>query len=146
MLEQTIRRIVAEYGWLMTSEYKVGTWPFDFHRKTRSGVGFCFSVELTDYKLNGLIREIISFVDALDPEQCAWEWMVKSGAVHPSCYETAVDDLDEMRLKVWLLACKLSEVADGLFPLSLLELTDTTASHALLFFRFLPFLGNPPAL
>lgn len=115
MLEQTIRRIAAENGWRMTSEYILGIWPFDFHRKTRSGVDFCFSVELTGYKLDGLVREIISFVDALDPAQCAWEWMVKSGAVHPSCYETAVDDMDEIRTRAWLLACKLSETVGGLF-------------------------------
>ena len=116
MLEQTIRKIAAENGWQMASEYKRGTWSLDFHRKTHSGVDFCFSVELADYNLNGLIREIISFVDALDPKRCAWEWMVKSGAVHPSRYETAVADMDEIRTWAWLLACKLSETAGGLFP------------------------------
>lgn len=114
MLELTIRRASEEIGWRMTSEYEHGLCFLSFHRKTLSGVPFCFSVETEDYELDNVIREILSFVDALDPKLCAWEWMVKSGVVHPSMYNIAISDMDEIRTQAWLLACNLSELENGL--------------------------------
>ena len=93
---------------------KVCRWQsfFDFHRKTLSGVPFSFTAEMKDRKLENLIKEIESFVDAIDPETCAGEWMIQSGAMAPSRYQQAVNDMDAIRTDAWLLACELRE-ADG---------------------------------
>lgn len=100
----------------MATEHKQGYCIFHFHRKTLSGVPFCFSVEVEGNKLCNVIEEIISFVDELDPKRCAWEWMIKSGAVHPSQFKIAVSDMNEIRTQAWLLACNLSELESGLLP------------------------------
>ena len=86
---------------------------FDFQRKTLSGVSFCFSADMKDGSMKYLIREIVSFVDAIEPETCAAEWMIKSGAVIPSRYQQAVEDMDNIRTEAWLLACELAEFSEG---------------------------------
>ena len=53
--------------------------------------------------MENLVSEIISFADAIDPETCAVEWMILSGAVSTSCYQQAVADMDNIRAEVWLL-------------------------------------------
>lgn len=121
MIEQTTRNVAAKCGWLMTSEYEQGSRLFCFHRKTPSGVPFCFSVEVNGNELANVIMEIISFVDELDPKRCAWEWLAKSGAVHPSRFHVAIADMDEIRKQAWLLACRLSETAGGAFPFLCLD-------------------------
>lgn len=63
-------------------------------------------------KLGILVKEIESFVEAIEPETCASEWMVQSGAVAPSRFRQAVSDMDAIRTDAWLLACQLAE-ADG---------------------------------
>lgn len=80
---------------------------FEFRRKTFSGVPFCFTVEMEYGKVENLVSEIISFADAIDPETCAVEWMILSGAVSPSCYQQAVADMDNIRVEVWLLVYDL---------------------------------------
>lgn len=41
-------------------------------------------MEVNDGRAGSLAAEIISLVDAFDPETCAREWMEKSGIVSPS--------------------------------------------------------------
>ena len=65
--------------------------------------------------MENLISEIMSFVDAINPEVCAWEWMIKSGATSPARYLQAVADMEDIRTKAWLLACDLSK-ATGKSP------------------------------
>ena len=65
-----------------------------------------------DGKIGNLVKEIESFVDAIDPEICAEEWMIKSGVIAPSRLQQAISDMDAIRTDAWLLACMLAE-ADG---------------------------------
>ena len=100
MRNKNVFSIAALLGWTVSVKYVDGSLFFDFHRKTLSGVPFSFTAEMKDRKLENLIKEIESFVDAIDPETCAGEWMIQSGAMAPSRYDA------------WLLACELRE-ADG---------------------------------
>lgn len=101
-----------QLGWTAKPRYKDGELYIDFHRKTLSGVPFSFTAKMKDGKIGNLVKEIESFVDAIDPEICAEEWMIKSGAVAPSRLQQAVSDMDAIRADAWLLACMLAE-ADG---------------------------------
>lgn len=101
-----------QLGWTAKPRYKDGELYIDFHRKTLSGVPFSFTAKMKDGKIGNLVKEIESFVDAIDPEICAEEWMIKSGAVAPSRLRQAVSDMDAIRTDAWLLACMLTE-ADG---------------------------------
>ncbi|RGM11459.1 hypothetical protein DXC34_13150 [Bacteroides stercoris] len=101
-----------QLGWTAKPRYKDGELYIDFHRKTLSGVPFSFTAKMKDGKIGNLVKEIESFVDAIDPEICAEEWMIKSGAVAPSRLRQAVSDMDAIRADAWLLACMLAE-ADG---------------------------------
>ena len=104
--------IATQLGWTTTPRYKDGELYIDFHRKTLSGVPFSFTAKMGEGKIGNLVKEIESFVDAIDPEICAEEWMIKSGAVAPSRLRQAVSDMDAIRADAWLLACMLAE-ADG---------------------------------
>jgi hypothetical protein len=104
--------ISIQLGWTATPRYKDGELYIDFHRKTLSGVPFSFTAKMGEGKIGNLIKEIESFVDAIDPEICAEEWMIKSGVVAPSRLRQAVSDMDAIRTDAWLLACMLAE-ADG---------------------------------
>lgn len=104
--------IAIQLGWTAKPRYKDGELYIDFHRKTLSGVPFSFTAKMKDWKIGNLVKEIESFVDAIDPEICAEEWMIKSGAVAPSRLRQAVSDMDAIRADAWLLACMLAE-ADG---------------------------------
>lgn len=104
--------IAIQFGWTTTPRYKDGELYIDFHRKTLSGVPFSFTAKMGEGKIGNLVKEIESFVDAIDPEICAEEWMIKSGAVAPSRLRQAVSDMDAIRADAWLLACMLAE-ADG---------------------------------
>ena len=55
------------------------------------------------------LLEIQNFgaLGTFDPETCAVEWMILSGAVSPSCYQQAVADMDNIRVEVWLLVYDL---------------------------------------
>ena len=73
---------------------------------------FSFTAKMKDGKIGNLVKEIESFVDAIDPEICAEEWMIKSGVIAPSRLQQAISDMDAIRTDAWLLACMLAE-ADG---------------------------------
>ena len=101
-----------QLGWTAKPRYKDGELYIDFHRKTLSGVPFSFTAKMGEGKIGNLVKEIESFVDAIDPEICAEEWMIKSGVIAPSRLQQAVSDMDAVRTDAWLLACMLAE-ADG---------------------------------
>lgn len=101
-----------QLGWTAKPRYKDGELYIDFHRKTLSGVPFSFTAKMGDGKIGNLVKEIESFVDAIDPEICAEEWMIKSGVIAPSRLQQAISDMDAIRTDAWLLACMLAE-ADG---------------------------------
>ena len=101
-----------QLGWSAKPQYKDGELYIDFHRKTLSGVPFSFTAKMGEGKIGNLVKEIESFVDAIDPEICAEEWMIKSGVIAPSRLQQAVSDMDAVRTDAWLLACMLAE-ADG---------------------------------
>lgn len=104
--------IAAKNGWSASFSEQADKVSFDFRRKTLSGVPFCFTAETDNGNVRHLISEIVSFVDAIEPERCAMEWMIKSGAMAVSRYSQAVTDMDAIRTEAWLLACQLAE-ADG---------------------------------
>ncbi len=99
--------IAVRNGWRVFHKEQDGIWIVEFRRKTFSGGPFCFTVEMEYGKVENLVSEIISFADAIDPETCAVEWMILSGAVSPSCYQQAVADMDNIRVEVWLLVYDL---------------------------------------
>ena len=111
MVESEIYSIAAKNGWRVSMSVKNGIRCYDFHRKTISGVTFSFIAEVKDDKVSSLTNEIVSFVDAINPDICAWEWMIKSGAMDSSRYLQAVADMEDIRSKAWLLACDLSELS-----------------------------------
>ena len=117
MTDRQIIRIATVNGWNVSTRTENGIRCFDFRRKTLGGVPFCFTVGMKDDKVENLVEEIKSFVDAITPEMCAWEWRIKSGAMPPARYLQAVADMDDIRTKAWLLACDLSK-ATGKSPFS----------------------------
>ena len=66
MRNKNVFSIAALLGWTVSVKYVDGSLFFDFHRKTLSGVPFSFTAEMKDRKLENLIKEIESFVDAID--------------------------------------------------------------------------------
>ena len=62
-----------QLGWSAKPRYKDGELYIDFHRKTLSGVPFSFTAKMGEGKIGNLVKEIESFVDAIDPEICAEE-------------------------------------------------------------------------
>ena len=113
MIDDKIYAVAAKNGWDVSVRFKGEYLCFDFHRKTPSGVPFRFTAEITDDKKESLVSEIVSFVDAIEPEICAEEWMIKSGGLAASRYLQAVADMDDIRTEAWLLACELSEAISG---------------------------------
>lgn len=111
MAESEIYSIAAKNGWSVSMSVKNGIRSYDFQRKTLSGVAFSFTAEVKDDKVSSLESEIVSFVDAINPDICAWEWMIKSGAMDSYRYLQAVADMEDIRTKAWLLACDLSELS-----------------------------------
>ena len=122
MTDDKIYAVAAKNGWDVSVRFKGEYLCFDFHRKTLSGVPFSFTAEITDDKTENLVSEIVSFVDAIEPEICAEEWMIKSGGLAASRYLQAVVDMEDIRTEAWLLACELSEsisgLTDSVFPLA----------------------------
>ena len=112
MLHSDIIKIAVKNGWQVTIINSDNGLFFDFHRRTLGGLPFSFTAELTDGLVGTLVDEIISFVDALDPERYACEWMECKGDVSPARYLKTVDDMDEMRTHAWLLAVELSTAAE----------------------------------
>lgn len=112
MLHSDIIKIAVKNGWQVTITNSEDGLFFDFHRRTLGGLPFSFTAELTDGLVGTLVDEIISFVDALDPERYACEWMENKGDVSPARYLKTIDDMDEMRTHAWLLAVELSTAAE----------------------------------
>ena len=103
--------IAVKCGWRVSMNYcRDNRVLFDFQRRTSNGVSFCFTATMSGCKVTTLIDDIISLVDALDPERYASEWMENIGDTSPTRYLKAVDDMDEMRTHAWLLAIELSTV------------------------------------
>lgn len=113
MLHSDIIKIAVKNGWQVSITDSEDGFFFDFHRRTLGGLQFSFTAELTDGLVGTLVDEIISFVDALDPEHYAGEWLEISGDLSPSRYFQAVTDMDDIRTRAWLLALDLSEIAES---------------------------------
>lgn len=114
MIDNRIYTIAAKNGWNVSVRFKGLNLCFDFQRKTLSGVHFSFTAETTDDKTESLVSEIVSFVDAIEPNICAKEWMIKSGVMAANRYLQAVADMEDIRTEARLLACKLSETISGI--------------------------------
>ena len=99
MTESEIYSIAAKNDWSVSMSVKNGIRSYDFQRKTLSGVAFSFTAEVKDDKVSSLKNEIVSCVDAIYPDICAWEWMIKSGVMDSSRYLQAVADMEDMRTK-----------------------------------------------
>ena len=110
MTDKDIIQIAAMNGWnASVREETDGTKYVSFRRYMKSGMPFDFTVAVKDGRTGSLAAEIISLVDAIDPETYACEWMVKSGAVSPPMFRLAVADMDGIRTEAWLLACAFLE-------------------------------------
>lgn len=113
MLHSDIIRIAVRNGWKVSITASADdSFYFDFQSRTPGGLPFCFTAELSGGHVCTLVDDIISFVDALDPGRYAAEWQEVTGPVTPSRYFQAVADMDDMRVRAWLLAFDLSEEAE----------------------------------
>lgn len=113
LLHSDIINLAVRQGWLVsvTTSGK-NSFYFDFQRRTSNGLSFSFTAELSGGLVETLVDEIISFVDELDPERYAGEWLEASGLVSPTRYFGAVNDMDDIRTRAWLLAFGLLELAE----------------------------------
>lgn len=69
MILQTIIQVAAQCGWSVTANVRDGNiTSFDFRRNTESGVPFCFSADMTGSKPTSLVDDILSFIDAFQPD------------------------------------------------------------------------------
>lgn len=115
-MTEEVLRIAAKNGWSVSVREQPGKVSFDFRRRTLSGVPFSFTAEAGNGNMKHLVSEIVSFVGAIEPEKCAMEWMIKSGAMATSRYRQAVTDMENIRTEAWLLACELDEFSGhGIF-------------------------------
>lgn len=113
MLHSDIIKIAVKNGWTVSiTASSYNSYYFDFQRRTLGGLLFCFTAELSGGRVGTLVDEIISFVDALDPERYAAEWLESAGPVTSSRYFQSVADMDDMRARAWLLAFDLSAEAE----------------------------------
>ena len=113
MLPSDIIKIAVMYGWAVSvSASADGSYYFDFQRQTLGGLLFSFTAELCGGRVGSLVDEIISFVDTLDPERYAAEWLESAGPLTPSRHSQAIADMDDMRTRAWLLAFDLSAEAE----------------------------------
>lgn len=109
MTLQTIIHIAGICGWSVTVMVADGNrTTFYFRRKTRRGVPFCFCADMTGGRPVTLVDEILSFIDAFQPDTFARQWCGLSGTGKSLHAETAAD-FDDMRSEAWLLAAELSE-------------------------------------
>lgn len=107
MILQTIIQVAAKCGWSVTvRDGNITT--FDFRRNTESGVPFCFSADMTRGKPASLVDDILSFIDAFQPDIFARQWCRISGAGE-SRYAQTLSDMDGIRNHAWLLFMELSE-------------------------------------
>ena len=113
MLQRDIIKIAIKNGWYVSiTASDKDSYYLDFQRRTLGGYSFCFTAELIEGRIGTLVDEIISFVDELDPERYAGEWLDASGQLSPTRYFQAVTDMDDIRTQAWLLAIELSELAE----------------------------------
>lgn len=113
MLHSDIIKIAVKNGWAVSVTASAdGSYYFDFQRRTLGGLLFSFTAELCGGRVGSLVDEIISFVDTLDPERYAAEWLESAEPLTPSCYCQAIADMDDMRTRAWLLAFDLSAEAE----------------------------------
>lgn len=109
ILQNGIKTVASRLGWEVSVTALGGdVFYYDFQRRTKGGLPFNFTVELSGGEIGRLIDEIISFVDALDPERYARIWLDVSGKVSFSDYVQAVMDMDDVRSSAWLIAFDLS--------------------------------------
>ncbi len=109
MILQTIIQVAAQCGWSVTANVRDGNiTSFDFRRNTESGLPFCFSADMTGSKPASLVDDILSFIDAFQPDIFARQWCRISGAGE-SRYAQTLSDMDGIRTQAWLLAIDLSE-------------------------------------
>lgn len=111
-MKNTIVSIANRLGWEVSIRHNGEYISFVFQRKTISGVPFSFVADMKDGTVEGLVKEVESFVDAIDPVSCAREWMIKTGLVSSFRLQQAVRDMEAIRSDARLLAGKLEE-ADG---------------------------------
>ena len=103
MILQTIIQVAAQCGWSVTANVRNGNiTSFDFRRNTESGVPFCFSADMTGSKPASLVDDILSFIDAFQPDIFARQWCRISGAGE-SRYAQTLSDMDGIRTQS--LAC-----------------------------------------
>lgn len=109
MLLQTIIDVAAKCGWSVTvSVIDADRTAFDFRRKPRSGIPFCFCADMTGGNPATLLDEILSFIDAFRPSTFARQWREQSGA-GKGLQARAAAEMDDMRTEAWLLAVELSD-------------------------------------
>lgn len=114
MFYSDIVKIAVKNGWCVKVRVSDdNTFLFDFRRQTLCGYPFCFTAELSEYRPGTLVDEIFSFVDELDPEQVAGEWIEASGQFSPTRFCQAVADMDEIRTQAFLLAIELAEAVEN---------------------------------
>lgn len=112
LLHSEIIKSAARQGWhVSVTSSGENSYYFDFQRRTPGGLPFCLTAELSGGLAGTLVDEIISSVDELDPERYAVEWLEASGQVSPTRYLQAVADMGDIRIRAWLLALDLSELA-----------------------------------
>lgn len=109
MILQTIIGISKKCGWNVTARTADDNQTtFEFRRKTRHGVPFCFCADMTADNPASLVDEILSFIDAFQPDTFARKWCELSGVGKNLQARTAAD-FDDMRAEAWLLAAELSD-------------------------------------
>lgn len=112
MFGDGIFNIAAINGWQVSTGTEHGKPCLYFQRQTINGVPFCLTTELTDGGVGEVVREILLFVCAFDPEICAREWMIRTGKISRSSFHRTVADLENVRRKAWLLACALDAFSE----------------------------------
>lgn len=118
MRNEDVMRIATQLEWDATIQWKLSAWCFDFHRKTRSGVPFCFTVTSPNEEdCQTVADEVFSLAYSIGPSACAEEWMIQTGTVAPSRYHQAVADMEDIRQRVQQLAFCLSVGSLALAPL-----------------------------
>lgn len=100
MRNEDVMSIATQLGWDATIQWKLNAWCFDFHRKTLSGVPFCFTVTSPNEDSKTLVDEVFSLAHSIDTSSCAEEWMIKTRVVAPSRYQQAVSDMEDIRQRV----------------------------------------------
>lgn len=113
IMEQTIYQVSALNGWDVTVETKGEVTYVNFQRMTVSGVHFTLTVEMRNNSTEWLADEILSFVDAFVPENYAAEWMKQAKTRSLVKFRQAVDDMKDIRMRAWSLACALSLFSEG---------------------------------